>query len=86
MKISLIWPASSSEKDFAEAVDRYLKRIRHFYPIEVVEVPAERGRQSQSDVFSQFIPSVARDLWSGRARLTVGRRLLRRSLAALGIN
>jgi 23S rRNA (pseudouridine1915-N3)-methyltransferase len=50
MKLSLIWPASSSEKDFAEAIDRYLKRIRHFYPIEVVEVPAERGRQSQSDV------------------------------------
>lgn len=49
MKISLIWPASSSEKDFAEAVDRYLKRIRHFYPVEVVEVPAERGRQTQSD-------------------------------------
>ena len=50
MKLSLIWPASSSEKDFAEAIDRYLKRIRHFYPIEVVELPAERGRQSQSDV------------------------------------
>jgi 23S rRNA (pseudouridine1915-N3)-methyltransferase len=50
MKLSLIWPASSSEKDFAEAIDRYLKRIRHFYPIEVVEVPAERGRQSQSDL------------------------------------
>jgi len=49
MKISLIWPASSSEKDFAEAIDRYLNRIRHFYPIEVVEVPAERGRQNQSD-------------------------------------
>jgi 23S rRNA (pseudouridine1915-N3)-methyltransferase len=49
MKISLVWPASSSEKDFAEAIDRYLKRIRHFYPIEVVEVPAERGRQTQSD-------------------------------------
>ena len=49
MKISLVWPASSSEKDFAEAVDRYLKRIRHFYPIEVIEVPAERGRQTQSD-------------------------------------
>jgi len=49
MKISLIWPASSSEKDFAEAIDRYLNRIRHFYPIEVVEVPAERGRQTQSD-------------------------------------
>lgn len=49
MKLSVIWPASSSEKDFAEAIDRYLKRIRHFYPIEVVEVPAERGRQTQSD-------------------------------------
>jgi len=49
MKISLIWPASSSEKDFAEAIDRYLNRIRHFYPLEVVEVPAERGRQNQSD-------------------------------------
>src|ERR1043166_5208097 len=49
MKISLVWPASSSEKDFAEAIDRYLKRIRHFYPIEVVEVPPERGRQTQSD-------------------------------------
>ena len=49
MKFSLVWPASSSEKDFAEAIDRYLKRIRHFYPIEVIEVPAERGRQTQSD-------------------------------------
>ncbi|HEY2093516.1 MAG TPA: 23S rRNA (pseudouridine(1915)-N(3))-methyltransferase RlmH [Thermoanaerobaculia bacterium] len=49
MKISLIWPASSSEKDFADAIDKYLKRIRHFYPIEVIEVPAERGRQTQSD-------------------------------------
>lgn len=49
MKISVIWPASSSEKDFAEAIDRYLKRIRHFYPIEVIEVAPERGRQTQSD-------------------------------------
>lgn len=49
MRISLIWPASSSEKDFAEAIDRYLKRIRHFYPIDVIEVPPERGRQTQSD-------------------------------------
>ena len=49
MKISLIWPASSSEKDFADAIDRYLKRIRHFYPTDVVEVAAERGRQTQSD-------------------------------------
>src|ERR1043166_537770 len=49
MKISLVWPASSSEKDFADAPDRFLKRIRHFYPIDVIEVPAQRGRQTQSD-------------------------------------
>ena len=49
MKITLIWPASSSDSDFAEAIDRYSNRIRHFFPLEVVEVAAERGRQSQSD-------------------------------------
>lgn len=49
MKITLIWPESSSEKDFADAIDRYLKRIRHFFPIEVSEVAAPRGRQSESD-------------------------------------
>src|SRR5207253_2939076 len=28
---------------------RYLGRIKHFYPIEVVEVAPQRGRQSESD-------------------------------------
>lgn len=50
MKITLIWPASSSDADFAAAVDRYFNRIKHFFPIEVIQVRAERGRQSQSDV------------------------------------
>ena len=50
MKIRLIWPESSSEKDFASAVERYVQRIRHFFPIEVAEVAGQRGRQSQSDV------------------------------------
>jgi 23S rRNA (pseudouridine1915-N3)-methyltransferase len=49
MKIRLIWPESSSEKDFVSAIDRYVQRIRHFFPIEVVEVAGQRGRQSQSD-------------------------------------
>ena len=70
MKLSLIWPASSSEKDFAEAIDRYLKRIRHFYPIEVVEVPAERGRQSQSDV-AMMLSQSARLLAAIPARGTI---------------
>ena len=50
MKIRLIWPESSSEKDFATAIERYVQRIRHFFPIEVVEVRGPRGRQSQTDV------------------------------------
>jgi 23S rRNA (pseudouridine1915-N3)-methyltransferase len=50
MKIRLIWPASSSDSDFTDAFDRYLKRIKHFLPIDVTEVAPERGRQSQSDV------------------------------------
>lgn len=50
MKFTLIWPASASDRDFADAIDRYFNRIKHFFPIEVLEIPAERGRQSQSDV------------------------------------
>lgn len=50
MKITLLWPRSSSDRDFAEAIEKYLKRVGHFFPVEVVEVPAERGRQSQSDL------------------------------------
>ncbi len=30
-------------------MDRYLGRIKHFYPIEVVDVAPQRGRQSESD-------------------------------------
>ena len=50
MKLRLIWPASSSDDDFAEAIERYFKRIKHFFPTEIMEVPQERGRQSRSDV------------------------------------
>ena len=50
MKFRFIWGGSHADAALAEAAERYLNRIRHFYPIEVVEVPAERGRQAQSDV------------------------------------
>jgi 23S rRNA (pseudouridine1915-N3)-methyltransferase len=46
MKFRLIWPSSSADAELASVVDRYLARIKHFYPVEVVEV---RGRQSESD-------------------------------------
>ena len=50
MKLRLIWAGSHTHQELSEAVDRYLGRIRHFLPADVVEVPSERGRQGQSDV------------------------------------
>jgi 23S rRNA (pseudouridine1915-N3)-methyltransferase len=50
MKFRFIWAGSHADAELAGAVDRYLDRIRHFYPIEVTEVAPERGRQGQSDV------------------------------------
>ena len=50
MKFRFIWSGSNADSEFGSAVDRYLNRIKHFFPIEVVEVASERGRQSQSDV------------------------------------
>src|SRR5215212_1792355 len=50
MKFRLIWVRSNADAELGAVADRYLSRIRHFFPIEVLEVPPERGRQSQSDV------------------------------------
>jgi 23S rRNA (pseudouridine1915-N3)-methyltransferase len=50
MKFRFIWGGSHADAGLAAAAEKYLDRIRHFFPIEVLEVPSERGRQSQSDV------------------------------------
>jgi 23S rRNA (pseudouridine1915-N3)-methyltransferase len=50
MKFRFIWGGSHADAELAGAADRYLNRIRHFFPIEVTEVAPERGRQAQSDV------------------------------------
>ena len=50
MKFRLFWVRSNADAEFRDAIERYLDRIRHFFPIEVTEVAAERGRQSRSDV------------------------------------
>jgi 23S rRNA (pseudouridine1915-N3)-methyltransferase len=50
MKFRFIWAGSHADVELAEAAEKYLSRIKHFYPAEVVEVPSERGRQGQSDV------------------------------------
>ena len=49
MKFKFIWAGSHADVELAEAAERYLSRIKHFYPVEVVEVASERGRQRQSD-------------------------------------
>ena len=50
MKFHLIWPRSNADAEFAAVVERYFNRIKHFFPIEIVEIAPERGRQSESDV------------------------------------
>ncbi len=49
MKFRFIFAGSHSDKEMSAAADRYLNRIKHFYPVELIEVKPERGRQSASD-------------------------------------
>ena len=50
MKFRFIWTRSHTDAELAEAAERYLNRIKHFFPVEVIEVAPERGRQARSDV------------------------------------
>ena len=50
MKFRFIWAGSHADAEMAEAAERYLNRVKHFFPIEVIEVPPQRGRQGQNDV------------------------------------
>ena len=50
MKFRFLWGGSHSDAELGAAAERYLNRIKHFFPIEVVKVASERGRQGQSDV------------------------------------
>jgi 23S rRNA (pseudouridine1915-N3)-methyltransferase len=47
MKFRFLWPRSIADAELVSVIDRYLNRIKHFYPIEVKEVPVERGRQGE---------------------------------------
>lgn len=49
MKFRFLWPSSTADPELASVMERYLGRIKHFYPVEVLEVAPERGRQSESD-------------------------------------
>jgi 23S rRNA (pseudouridine1915-N3)-methyltransferase len=49
MKIRFIWAGSHADEELANGVERYLGRIKHFYPVEVTEISPERGRQAKDD-------------------------------------
>ena len=49
MKLRLVWIRSSADAELSAVIDRYLNRIKHFFPIDVTEVAPPRGRQSSND-------------------------------------
>ena len=49
MKFRFLWPRSTADAELGEVIERYLNRIKHFYPIEVREIAAQRGRQGTDD-------------------------------------
>jgi 23S rRNA (pseudouridine1915-N3)-methyltransferase len=50
MKFRFLWVGSNADAEFGAAIERYLSRIKHFFPIEVTGIEAgTRGRQSEKD-------------------------------------
>jgi Uncharacterized conserved protein len=49
MKFRLIWIGSNADTEFRQAIERYVERIKHFFPIETVEVAAEKDRHGKND-------------------------------------
>jgi 23S rRNA (pseudouridine1915-N3)-methyltransferase len=49
MKLRLLWIRSTADAELGGVIDRYLNRIRHFLPVEVIEVSPKAGRQGASD-------------------------------------
>lgn len=49
MKLRIIWIGSNSDAEFGAAIDRYFNRIKHFLPIEIIELAPEKSRQNKDD-------------------------------------
>jgi 23S rRNA (pseudouridine1915-N3)-methyltransferase len=49
MKFRLLWPRSTADAELGAVVDRYLNRIKHFFPVEVIEIAPGKGGQSAKD-------------------------------------
>src|SRR5438445_12623473 len=48
MKFRLVWPRSNADPELGAVIDRYLNRIKHFFPREVTELAPARGRQGST--------------------------------------
>src|SRR5438105_7258380 len=49
MKFRLLWIRSNADAEIRTAIDRYLNRIKHFFPIDVTEIPPDRSGQGAKD-------------------------------------
>ena len=49
MKIRLLFAGSHADAELSAVADRYLNRIKHFLPIETIQIAPERGRQNADD-------------------------------------
>ena len=49
MKFRLLWPRSNADAELGAVIGRYLNRIKHFFPIEVVEIAPQKGGQGGKD-------------------------------------
>src|SRR6266568_753440 len=46
MKLRLLWPRSTADAELGAVADRYLNRIKHFFPIETIEITSGKSGQS----------------------------------------
>ena len=49
MKLRLLWPRSHADAELGAVIDRYLNRIKHFFPVEVIDIAPQKGGQSSKD-------------------------------------
>ena len=49
MKLRFLWPRSTADAELGVVIDRYLKRIKHFFPVEAIEIAPGKGGQSARD-------------------------------------
>lgn len=50
MKLRVLWIGSNADQEVAALVERYSSRIKHFFPFEILELPAAKSRQKKNDV------------------------------------